>query len=165
MKCPRCGEWIPPLSKEEWKYVKLGNNNNEEKREDCTFEIVKQQLEDVLSVLAGLEKTHDIIPKRGELEESVGEAFQKFHDEMNRRLKFHGIFETDNVIMIDKKQGKFVILKKKTLRELFETRPIWEIIKHLPASELNKLYRKRAEEWFMKAEEKVLGETKRELKR
>jgi len=132
---------------------------------DLEIEIKWVSRGDVLAMLGELEKTHDIIPKRGELEESVGEAFQKFHDEMNRRLKFHGIFETDNVIMIDKKQGKFVVLKKKTLRELFETRPIWEIIKHLPASELNKLYRKRAEEWFMKAEEKVLGETKRELKR
>lgn len=84
------------------------------------------RLSDLKEVFDRFDKTHDILPKREEWEESVGEAFQKMHDEINRKLKFHGIFESDNVIIVDKKQGKFVVIEKKQLQELLEKRPIWQ---------------------------------------
>ena len=69
---------------------------------------------------------YDIKPKPDELVESVAEVFSKMHDEINRRMKFHGKYENDHVIMVDKKQAKFVVIPKQKLdelEELLKTRP------------------------------------------
>jgi len=62
-------------------------------------------------------KDYDFVPKREEWEESISETFSKISDEINRQLKFHGIFRSDTSIIIDPKQNKFVIVPRKKLEE------------------------------------------------
>ena len=76
------------------------------------------QFRDFVLALFG---NYDIKPKLEEWEESVGEAFQKMHEEINRKLKFHGIFKSDTSIIIDKKQDKFVIIEKAKLQKCLGT--------------------------------------------
>jgi len=69
--------------------------------------------DDVLKIL----EDYNIKPQ-DELVESTAEAFSKIHDEINRQLKFHGIFRSETSIIIDPKQNKFVAVEREKLQEL-----------------------------------------------
>jgi len=71
----------------------------------------------IVNEVLGLFDYYDVKPKPEEREESVGETFSKIHDEINRQLKFHGIFRSDTAIIIDPKQDKFVVVPRSEAKQ------------------------------------------------
>jgi 23S rRNA-/tRNA-specific pseudouridylate synthase len=77
------------------------------------------RVDDVLELLNELKQDYNLTPKPEEWEEEVADAFWAIHNKIKRDLQTKGIHENEDLIVIDKKQDKYVILEREKLLSLF----------------------------------------------